>query len=197
MPSYDPRSERNPDFAPPSFYSDANEKKSFAKKTKWKQQERKTDTASDNVITKTQESGKLDIFNQQESTSRLIQPEYNLTNEQEMQMSGDSVYHSTQGTSQHQVQSTHSTVQNMNPDCHNINVQDTNQDNMHNVQNITPMFHNTLPNLPPPPIHTFLPPNLLHHYCHHIISYHHNICQTSHMYLITLHHCLIAINTPQ
>lgn len=97
-------------------------------------------------IEKSQEPEEFDVFNQQETTS--TQPEPNLTNKQEMPIPADSAH-----MSQSQVQSTNNAFQNTNLDCYNTNVQGTSQANMN------PIFYNTLPNLPPPPIHSFPPPN--------------------------------------
>lgn len=188
-PSYEPRDERNPEFAPPSFYTNTNEKKSFSKKSKWKQEDERKNIAFDVEISKEEKSRKSEnAFDSEQTSSIWMEPEHSLNNRQTSytcKNDTNSSQYCTEGTTQPQT----SVTQHYEPSFNNTlpNVQRTNVDpqntnptnlsiypivhNTHvNVPNTNPNFYNTLPNLPPPPIHAFPPPNLpppfLHSYEH-------------------------------
>ena len=175
-PSYDPRSERNPEFAPPSFYT--NEKKDWLRKSKWKPEKHTVDLGTDVQTPK----HRGDALNNQETDSQSTQHDFDLNNQplemhanntdiltpqtsitQNYQPSFDSSA-SAQNTNAH-FQSTNPNIANTNPNLHNTNVYD--QSTNPNVQSTHPIVysgtnpyvHNTFHNLPPPPIHIFPPPN--------------------------------------
>ena len=175
-PSYDPRSERNPEFAPPSFYT--NEKKDWSRKSKWKQEKDSVDLGAD--VQTPKQCG--DALNSHETDSQSTQRELDLNN-QPLEIHANNTDVSTPRTSITQnyrpsfdstssaqntnayLQSTNPTIANTNLIRHNTNVHDQNTNP--NVQKTHPIVHsgtnpyvhNAFHNLPPPPIHIFPPPN--------------------------------------
>ncbi|XP_028413136.1 coiled-coil domain-containing protein 174-like [Dendronephthya gigantea] len=143
-PSYDPRSERNPEFAPPSFYEKTSETPKKFSETKWEGGNQGVEEETQNVSVS------------QDRTSGFIQHQYTLNNQE---TSEDD--HNTNSS-----QYSNIATQNYQPIFSNTNpyVQNTNFIPPNTHPNLHTTFPNLppppFPNLPPPPSHTFPPPNI-------------------------------------